>query len=108
MSDRLIIDAIQATTMVVFRFRRYRDFVGPCRQRHLARPRMLAMYLARVLTSASYPEIGRHFGGRHHATVIHAVQTVERKIADGAEGMAEAILDISQIVQTFAEKDQTA
>ena len=47
------------------------------RSRDIARPRQVAMYLAKNLTSLSYPEIGRQFGGRDHTTVMHAVKTVE-------------------------------
>lgn len=47
------------------------------RHRSVARPRMVAMYLARELTNHSLPAIGRLFGGRDHTTVIHAIRTVE-------------------------------
>lgn len=47
-----------------------------------ARPRQIAMYLARHLTQASLPEIGRAFGGRDHTTVMHAINAVERRIKD--------------------------
>ena len=47
------------------------------RSRAVARPRQVAMYLAKQLTSRSLPEIGRQFGGRDHTTVIHAVRKVE-------------------------------
>src|SRR3546814_15874260 len=54
------------------------------RVRAIARPRQVAMYLAKELTPRSYPEIGRRFGGRDHSTVIHAVRTVEAlRVADG-------------------------
>jgi len=43
----------------------------------IARPRQVAMYVAKELTSASLPEIGRHFGGKHHTTVLHSVRKVE-------------------------------
>ena len=45
--------------------------------RAVVRPRQVAMYLAKVLTPRSYPEIGRKFGGRDHSTVIHAVRLIE-------------------------------
>jgi chromosomal replication initiator protein len=47
------------------------------RARAVARPRQVAMYLAKQLTSRSLPEIGRKFGGRDHTTVMHAVRKVE-------------------------------
>ena len=47
------------------------------RARQVARPRQVAMYLAKTLTSRSLPDIGRRFGGRDHTTVIHAVKKIE-------------------------------
>ena len=47
------------------------------RARAVARPRQIAMYLAKRLTTRSLPEIGRKFGGRDHSTVIHAVRRIE-------------------------------
>jgi len=47
-------------------------------------PRQVAMYLCKQLTECSLPEIGRRFGGKHHSTVIHAVQKIEKKrVSDG-------------------------
>jgi chromosomal replication initiation ATPase DnaA len=51
---------------------------GSDRYRVIVRPRMVAMYLMRTLTSLSLPEIGRAIGGRNHATVIHGIRTVQR------------------------------
>ncbi|MEK7405902.1 MAG: chromosomal replication initiator protein DnaA [Acidobacteriota bacterium] len=45
--------------------------------RHIVFPRQIAMYLAKELTSASLPEIGRAFGGKHHTTVLHSVRKIE-------------------------------
>jgi chromosomal replication initiator protein len=47
--------------------------------RQIAYPRQIAMYLAKELTHASLPEIGRYFGGKHHTTVLHSVQKIERE-----------------------------
>jgi len=47
------------------------------RARAVARPRQVAMYLAKQLTSRSLPEIGRKFGGRDHTTVMHAVKKID-------------------------------
>ena len=54
-----------------------KDFYSPQRARRVARPRQVAMYLSRKLTSRSLPEIGRRFGGRDHTTVLHACKRVE-------------------------------
>ncbi|MDC0344681.1 chromosomal replication initiator protein DnaA [Alphaproteobacteria bacterium] len=53
------------------------DMHSARRHRGLARPRQAAMYLSKTLTSHSFPEIGRKFGGRDHTTVLHAVKKVE-------------------------------
>lgn len=52
-----------------------------CRDRNFARPRQVAMCLARRLTEHSFPRIGDMFGGRHHSTVIYAVRAVETRAA---------------------------
>ncbi len=54
-----------------------RDFHSPQRARRVARPRQVAMYLSRKLTTRSLPEIGRRFGGRDHTTVLHACRRIE-------------------------------
>ena len=56
---------------------RLNDILSPRRARSVARPRQVAMFLAKRLTSKSLPEIGRRFGGRDHTTVIHAVKKIE-------------------------------
>src|SRR3546814_18059013 len=59
------------------------------RVRATARPRQVAMYLAKELTPRSYPEIGRRFGGRDHSRVIHSVRTVEALRVAGGDIHAE-------------------
>ncbi len=61
---------------------RVSDMHSSKRARTVARPRQIAMYLSKQLTSRSLPEIGRKFGGRDHTTVIHAVKTVQSLQAD--------------------------
>ena len=62
---------------------RLSDLLGPKRVRSYARPRQVAMYLAKQLTSRSLPDIGRRFGGRDHTTVMHGVRRIEElKSAD--------------------------
>jgi chromosomal replication initiator protein len=63
---------------------RLSDMIGPKRLRSYARPRQVAMYLSKHLTSRSLPEIGRRFGGRDHTTVMHGVKRIEElKQSDG-------------------------
>jgi chromosomal replication initiator protein len=57
---------------------RMSDMTSQRRARSVARPRQVAMYLAKTLTPKSLPEIGRRFGGRDHTTVIHAVRKIEQ------------------------------
>ncbi len=59
-----------------------RDFHSPQRTRRVARPRQVAMYLARELTMRSLPEIGKRFGGRDHTTVLHACRRVAALCAE--------------------------
>jgi chromosomal replication initiator protein len=56
------------------------DMHSARRSRDIARPRQIAMYLSKKLTTKSLPEIGRSFGGRDHTTVIHAVKAVDKLI----------------------------
>jgi chromosomal replication initiator protein len=56
---------------------RMADLLSPRRARPVARPRQIAMYLAKILTAHSLPEIGRKFGGRDHTTIIHGVRKIE-------------------------------
>lgn len=63
---------------------RLSDMIGPKRLRTYARPRQIAMFLSKQLTSRSLPEIGRRFGGRDHTTVMHGVRRIEElKAQDG-------------------------
>lgn len=57
---------------------RVSDLESDRRSRDVARPRQVAMYLARQLTPQSLPMIGRRFGNRDHTTVIHAIRTIKR------------------------------
>ena len=76
---------------------RLSDMIGPKRLRSYARPRQIAMYLAKQMTSRSLPEIGRRFGGRDHTTVMHGVKRIEElkaldsQIADDLELLRRAL-----------------
>ncbi|WP_296426055.1 chromosomal replication initiator protein DnaA [Yoonia sp.] len=76
---------------------RLSDMIGPKRVRNYARPRQMAMYLAKHMTSRSLPEIGRRFGGRDHTTVMHGVRRIEElkvidsQIADDLELLRRAL-----------------
>jgi chromosomal replication initiator protein len=69
------IEDIQRKTAEFYKLE-LRDFQSPQRSRRVARPRQVAMFLARELTMRSLPEIGKRFGGRDHTTVLHACRRV--------------------------------
>ena len=61
------------------------ELLSSRRSRDVVRPRQIAMYLAKSLTSRSLPEIGRRFGGRDHTTVLHSVRKVEQLMSQDGE-----------------------
>ncbi|MDX1402850.1 MAG: helix-turn-helix domain-containing protein, partial [Kiloniellales bacterium] len=73
---RVTIEEIQKRVAEHFNVR-VTDMHSARRARAVARPRQVAMYLSKQLTTRSLPEIGRKFGGRDHTTVMHAVRKVE-------------------------------
>ena len=73
---RITIDEIQKKVSSYYNIR-IDDLISSRRIRTFARPRQIAMYLAKSITSRSLPEIGRKFGGRDHTTVMHAVKKIE-------------------------------
>ena len=79
-SRQVSIDEIQKRVAAHYDVR-VAEMFSARRARNIARPRQVAMYLAKTLTSFSYPEIGRQFGGRDHTTVMHAVRTIEGLVA---------------------------
>ncbi len=76
---RLTMEEIQKRVAEHFKIR-ISDMSSARRSRAVARPRQVAMYLSKQLTSRSLPEIGRAFGGRDHTTVIHAVRKIEELV----------------------------
>jgi chromosomal replication initiator protein len=80
---RVTIEEIQKRVAEHFNIR-LSDMHSPRRARAVARPRQVAMYLAKQLTSRSLPEIGRKFGGRDHTTVMHAVRKIDELRATDA------------------------
>ena len=73
------------------------DMLSQRRSRPLARPRQIAMYLAKKMTSRSLPEIGRRFANRDHTTVIHAVKTISR-LTDQDDEMKKNINQIKNLL----------
>ena len=75
--NKVTIDLIQTIVCKFFKISK-NEMLSARRSRYLVRPRQTAIYLAKVLTSKSLPEIGRSFSNRDHTTVIHSVKTIER------------------------------
>ncbi|PJB72737.1 MAG: chromosomal replication initiator protein DnaA [Alphaproteobacteria bacterium CG_4_9_14_3_um_filter_47_13] len=81
---RITIDEIQRKVAEHYNIR-MTDMHSARRARNVARPRQVAMYLAKQLTARSLPEIGRKFGGRDHTTVMHAVRKIEELMVEDAQ-----------------------
>ena len=75
--NKVTIDSIQTIVCKFFKISK-NEMLSPRRSRYLVRPRQTAIYLAKMLTSKSLPEIGRAFSNRDHTTVIHSVKTIEK------------------------------
>jgi chromosomal replication initiator protein len=91
-SDRKVtIEEIQRKVAEHYNIR-LSDMIGPKRVRTIARPRQIAMYLAKQMTTRSLPEIGRRFGGRDHTTIMHGIRKVEE--LKGADRQMAEDLDL--------------
>ena len=75
--NKVSIDLIQTVVCKFFKISK-NEMLSPRRSRYLVRPRQAAIYLSKILTSKSLPEIGRAFSNRDHTTVIHSVKTIEK------------------------------
>ena len=82
--NKVTIDLIQSTVCKFFKISK-NEMLSSRRSRYLVRPRQAAIYLTKILTSKSLPEIGREFSNRDHTTIIHSVKTIEKLIKEDAE-----------------------
>jgi chromosomal replication initiator protein len=97
LQDRLVsIDNIQRVVAEYYKIK-VSDLHSKRRSRSVARPRQVAMYLAKDLTNHSLPEIGENFGGRDHTTVLHAC----RKIKELLEEDADIAEDVKNLLRTL-------
>ncbi len=94
---RITIDEIQRKAAEYFNIR-LADMLSARRARAVARPRQVAMYLAKQLTARSLPEIGRKFGGRDHTTVIHAVRRIEQ-LRESDSALNEDVEKLQRLLQ---------
>ncbi|MCX7899386.1 MAG: chromosomal replication initiator protein DnaA, partial [Methylocystis sp.] len=93
---RVKIDDIQKLVASHYNISRA-DILSSRRTANVVRPRQIAMYLSKVLTLRSLPEIGRRFGGRDHTTVLHAVRKIE-ELASKDKGLSEVIELLKRIL----------
>ena len=78
LNDNIVtIDSIQTIVCKFFKISK-NEMLSSRRSRYLVRPRQTAIYLTKILTTKSLPEIGREFSNRDHTTIIHSVKTIER------------------------------
>ena len=97
-SDRKVtIEEIQRKVAEHYNIR-LSDMIGPKRLRTIARPRQIAMYLAKQLTPRSLPEIGRRFGGRDHTTIMHGVRRIEELMATDSQ-MSDDLQMLRRLLQ---------
>ena len=87
--NKVTIDIIQTLVCKFFKISK-NEMLSSRRSRYLVRPRQTAIYLTKILTSKSLPEIGREFSNRDHTTIIHSVKTIEKLKAKDSE-MADNI-----------------
>jgi chromosomal replication initiator protein len=90
---RVAIEDVQKTVCDYFNIK-HAELVGSRRHKAVAEPRQVAMYLSRKLTTHSFPDIGRKFGGRDHTTVMHAVRKME-----AASGVDPALLSMLETLE---------
>ena len=98
-SQVLTIDKIQKAVANFYGIK-IADLNSANRSRAIARPRQIAMYLAKNLTKESLPKIGKEFGGKNHATVIHSVKLVE----DLMNSDAKILQEVKSLEESLAKK----
>jgi len=97
LENKVTIDLIQSIVCKFFKISK-NEMLSSRRSRYLVRPRQTAIYLTKILTSKSLPEIGREFSGRDHTTIIHSVKTIEKlkkvdnEISNNIENLKNQIL----------------
>ena len=94
---RVTIDEIQRRVADYYNLR-LADLLSSRRARTVARPRQVAMYLSKMMTTRSLPEIGRSFGGRDHTTVMHGVKRIEELLMSDAS-LEEDILHLRRVLE---------
>ena len=93
--NNVTIDQIQSLVCKFFKISK-NEMLSARRSRYLVRPRQTAIYLTKILTSKSLPEIGREFSNRDHTTIIHSVKTIEK--------LKKSDLELSSNIDTLKNK----
>ncbi len=102
--NKVTIDLIQTVVCKFFKISK-NEMLSSRRSRYLVRPRQTAIYLTKILTSKSLPEIGREFSNRDHTTIIHSVKTIE-KIKEKDPEMVDNINNLkNQILYSYKENE---
>ncbi|OGV48014.1 MAG: hypothetical protein A2X49_13315 [Lentisphaerae bacterium GWF2_52_8] len=96
-TKKVSVENIQKTVAEHFKLHVH-DLTGPKRPQYIAEPRMVAMLISRQLTQLSLPEIGQSFGGRNHATVIHAINAITKR-AGANENLRRTISLLTRKIQ---------
>ena len=94
--NNVTIDSIQTIVCKFFKISK-NEMLSSRRSRYLVRPRQTAIYLTKILTTKSLPEIGREFSNRDHTTIIHSVKTIE-KLKEKNPDMNENISKLKNII----------
>ena len=102
--NKVTIDLIQTIVCKFFKISK-NEMLSSRRSRYLVRPRQTAIYLTKILTSKSLPEIGREFSNRDHTTIIHSVKTIE-KLKERDPSIVENINKLkNQILYSYKENE---
>jgi chromosomal replication initiator protein len=99
--NKVTIDLIQTLVCKFFKISK-NEMLSARRSRYLVRPRQVAIYLTKILTSKSLPEIGREFSNRDHTTIIHSVKTIEKL----KENDPEMVENINKLKNQILYKNQ--
>ena len=91
-TTKVTMDDVMAVVAAHFELR-VDDLTGPRRNRHISRPRHIAMYLVRDLTSMSFPQIGQSLGGRDHTTILHGYNKI-RALFEKDDEVRRQVLEI--------------
>ena len=94
--NNVTIDSIQTIVCRFFKISK-NEMLSSRRSRYLVRPRQTAIYLTKILTTKSLPEIGREFSNRDHTTIIHSVKTIE-KLKEKDPNMCENINKLKNLI----------